>query len=74
MVQRLRLCASNTRGMGLIPGQGNKIPHAMQYRGESFFFFLIWLKKRGKLKIARKYWGPERERTQERVRMKLQGE
>ena len=29
-VQRLRLHASNAGGMGLIPGQVTKIPHAMQ--------------------------------------------
>ena len=28
MVQWLRLYASNAMGMGLIPGQGNKIQHA----------------------------------------------
>ena len=27
-VQWLRLCASNTGGVGLIPGQGTKMPHA----------------------------------------------
>ena len=27
-VQWLRLCALNAGGMGLIPGQGTKIPHA----------------------------------------------
>ena len=27
-VQWLRFCASNAGGMGLIPGQGTKIPHA----------------------------------------------
>ena len=27
VVQRLRLCASNAGGMGLIPGQGTEIPH-----------------------------------------------
>ena len=30
MVQWLRLYASNAMGMGLIPGQGNKIPQALQ--------------------------------------------
>ena len=29
VVQWLRLCASNAEGVGLIPGQGTKIPHAM---------------------------------------------
>ena len=29
VAQWLRLCASNAGGTGLIPGQGNKIPHAM---------------------------------------------
>ena len=29
VVQWLRLSASNARGMGSIPGQGTKIPHAM---------------------------------------------
>ena len=28
VVQWLRLCASNTVGASLIPGQGNKTPHA----------------------------------------------
>ena len=28
MVQGLRLCATIARGMGSIPGQGTKIPHA----------------------------------------------
>ena len=30
MVQWLRLCASTAGGMGLIPGQGTKIPHARE--------------------------------------------
>ena len=30
-VQWLRLCASNVRGTGLIPGRGTKIPHAGWY-------------------------------------------
>ena len=30
VVQWLRLCASNAGGMGLIPGQGTKIPHTRQ--------------------------------------------
>ena len=30
VVQWLRLCVSNARGVGLIPGQGTKIPHAIQ--------------------------------------------
>ena len=30
VAQWLRLCASNARGVGLIPGQGTKIPHAIQ--------------------------------------------
>ena len=30
MVQWLRLCASNAKGMGSIPVQGTKIPHAAQ--------------------------------------------
>ena len=30
-VQWLRLCASNAEGAGLIPGQGTKIPHAVQH-------------------------------------------
>ena len=29
-VQWLRLCASSAGGMGSIPGQGTKIPHATQ--------------------------------------------
>ena len=33
MFQRLRLYASNAGGMGSIPGQGVKIPHAVQ-RGQ----------------------------------------
>ena len=28
VVQWLRLCTSNAGGMGLIPGQGTKVPHA----------------------------------------------
>ena len=28
VVQWLRLCASTAGGLGLIPGQGTKIPHA----------------------------------------------
>ena len=31
VVQWLRLCADNAGGVGLIPGQGIKIPHAMQH-------------------------------------------
>ena len=30
VVQWLRLCASHAGGMGLIPGQGTKIMHAVQ--------------------------------------------
>ena len=30
VVQRLRLQASNAGGVGSIPGQGTKIPHAVQ--------------------------------------------
>ena len=30
-VQRSRLCASNSGHMGLIPGWGTKIPHAVQH-------------------------------------------
>ena len=30
VVQWLRLCASNARGTGSIPGQGTKILHAVQ--------------------------------------------
>ena len=33
-VQWLRLCASNARGVGLIPGWGTKIPQAAQYGRE----------------------------------------
>ena len=33
MVQWLRLCASTAGGKGSMPGQGAKIPHAMQ-RGQ----------------------------------------
>ena len=29
-LRQLRLWASTTEGMGLIPGQGTKIPHAVQ--------------------------------------------
>ena len=29
-IQWLRLCALRVGGMGLIPGQGTKIPHAAQ--------------------------------------------
>ena len=28
VIQRLRLCATNAEGMGSIPGQGTKFPHA----------------------------------------------
>ena len=31
MVQCLGLCASATEGLGSIPGQGSKIPHATQW-------------------------------------------
>ena len=31
MVQWLGLCASTTGGLGLIPGWGAKIPHAVQH-------------------------------------------
>ena len=31
MVQWLRLQAANAAGMGLIPGQGTKIPHAARH-------------------------------------------
>ena len=34
VVQWLRFHASNARGAGLIPGQGTKIPHAVQ-RGQN---------------------------------------
>ena len=30
VVQWLRLCTSNAGGVGSIPGQGTKIPHAVQ--------------------------------------------
>ena len=33
VVQLLRLCAPNAGGMGSIPGQGTKIPHAAR-RGQ----------------------------------------
>ena len=36
MVQLLSLHASNTEGVGLIPGWGTKIPHASQC-GQMFF-------------------------------------
>ena len=32
----VRLCASNVGGVGSIPGQGNKIPHAA-WRGQKIF-------------------------------------
>ena len=35
-VQWLRLCASNAGAMGLIAGQGAKIPHAV-WRGQKIF-------------------------------------
>ena len=35
IVQWLRLQAFNTRGMGLITGQGTKIPHAV-WRGQKY--------------------------------------
>ena len=38
MVQWLRLHASNARGMGSVPGQGTKIPHAMHRSQENNFF------------------------------------
>ena len=38
-VQRLRLHTSNAGGVGLIPGQGTKIPHAA--RPEKFFLKLF---------------------------------
>ena len=38
MVQWLRLHDSNPGGMGLIPGQGTRVPHAAW--PEQFFFFL----------------------------------
>ena len=31
VVQWLKLRASNAGGVGLTPGQGSKIPHAVQY-------------------------------------------
>ena len=34
VIQWLRLCASNTAGMGLIPGQGTKIPCTLQPKEE----------------------------------------
>ena len=40
VVQWLRLHASNAGGMGSIPGQGTKIPHASRPK-KKFFFFLI---------------------------------
>ena len=42
VVQRLRLLATNARGLALIPGQGTNISHAMQ-RSQKIFF-LIFLK------------------------------
>ena len=50
-VQRLGLHASTARGMGLIPGWGTKMPHAMQHRQKK--------KKRGRQKgqIARRGQG-----------------
>ena len=43
MIQQLKLHTSNTRDTCLIPGQGPKIPHALQRHGQKnkeFFFFL----------------------------------
>ena len=37
VVQWLRLHASNARNVGLIPGQGTKIPHAMWHGQKKFF-------------------------------------
>ena len=34
VVQWLRICASIAAGMGLIPGQGPKIPYAIRPKGE----------------------------------------
>ena len=31
----VRFCASNAEGAGLIPGQGTKIPHAVQHRKQT---------------------------------------
>ena len=30
-VQWLRLCSSTAEGVGMIPGQGTKVPHAVQH-------------------------------------------
>ena len=30
-VQWLRLCSSTAEGMGVIPGQGTQVPHAVQH-------------------------------------------
>ena len=35
MVQWLRLCPSNAEGVGSIPGQGTKIPHAAQPKSKN---------------------------------------
>ena len=44
MVQWLRHRAANIRDMGLIPGQGAKIPHAMQH-GQKTIIIIIFFKK-----------------------------
>ena len=43
-LRQLRLWASTTEGMGLIPGQGNKIPHAVQ-GGKKKSIIKIFFKK-----------------------------
>ena len=39
VVQWLRLCASNAKDEGLIPGQGTKIPHAIRSKNRNRYFF-----------------------------------
>ena len=47
MVQWLRLCVSNAGGVGLIPGQGTKIPHICLAVGQKKNKRLHSKKKRG---------------------------
>ena len=43
MVQWLRLCAPIAEGIGSIPGQGTKIPHAVGMAKKSEYFLITAL-------------------------------
>ena len=45
VIQWLRLCTFTAGKVGLIPGQGTKIPYAMQHMG-SYYGIILKLKKK----------------------------